>query len=110
MTNTAKRKKILDVLNKIRNYLDNGKYRFSEHATKRKQERFLSLPDVIEVLRNGHHEKAKDTWEEKYQSWNYAIRGKTADQKTCRIIVSIDVVGLLIITVICLDKELVDEN
>lgn len=103
MTETAKREKIPDLLNKIRNYLDSGKYRFSQHATIRKKERFVSLPDVIEVLHNGHHEKAKDTWEEKYQSWNYAIRGKTADQETCRIIVSIDIDGLLIITVIRLD-------
>ena len=62
-----------------------------------------SLPDVIEILRNGYHEKARDTWDDKYKDWNYAIRGTAIDQEMCRIIVCFNDHGLLIITVIRLD-------
>jgi hypothetical protein len=56
------------------------------------------------VLRNGYHERIKDTWDEKFYSWNYSIKGKTVDRKPCRIIVNLDVNGLLIITVIRLSR------
>lgn len=98
-----KSEKIPDLLIRIRVCLDNGKYRFSQHATERRKERLVSLPDIIEVLRNGHHEKAKDTWDNVYKAWNYAIRGKTVDKDTCRVVVSFEGDGLLVITVIRLD-------
>lgn len=66
-------------------------------------ERYISLPDVIDILRNGYHEKAKDTWDNIFKSWNYAIRGRTVDQDACRIVVSFEENGLLIITVIRLE-------
>lgn len=105
MLKQTKNEKIPDLLIRIKNYIENGKYRFSQHAADRRKERFLSLPDILEVLRNGHHEKTKDSWDEKYKEWNYAIRGKTVDQETCRIIVCIDESGLLIITVIRLIRD-----
>lgn len=101
----VKREKVPNVLNRVRDCLEKGKYRFSNHAMDRRKERFVSLPDIIEVLRNGYHEKIKDTWDEVFKAWNYSIRGKTVDQKTCRIIVSFEDNGLLIITVIRLTKE-----
>ena len=51
--------KVPDLLIRVRDCLDCGKYRFSQHAQERRKERFISLPDIIEVLRNGHHEKIK---------------------------------------------------
>lgn len=103
MPKQEKTEKVPDLLKKIKIYLDNGMYRFSNHATIRKKERFLSLPDAIEILRNGYHEKMKDSWENEFKTWNYSIRGKTVDHDTYRIIVSFEEDYLLIITVIRLD-------
>lgn len=103
MPKQPKNEKIPNLLTHVWNCLDIGKYRFSQHAIDRKKERFVSLPDVIEVLRNGYHEKIKDTWDEVFKNWNYAIRGTTVDKDSCRIIVSFENDGLLIITVIRLD-------
>lgn len=100
-----KSQKISDILYRIKECLDGGKYRFSQHATERKTERVISLPDILEVLRGGYHEKKKDIWDEKFKTWNYAIRGKTVDKENCRIIISFEDNGLLIITVIRLDGK-----
>lgn len=103
MSKQAKHEKTPNLLAKIKDCLDNGLYRFSQHALDRKKERFVSLPNVFEVLSNGYHEKAKDTWDEVFKTWNYAIRGKTINNEQCRIIVSFEENDLLIITVIRLD-------
>lgn len=103
MLNQVKREKIPDLLKRIKNCLDSGSYRFTKHALERKVERHIQLPDVLEVLYKGHHEKAKDSWNEQFESWDYAINGKTIDKDPCRIIVSFDNNGLLIITIIRLD-------
>ena len=61
MANEEKTPKIPNLLEKIKECLNNGRYRFSQHALDRKKERFISLPGVLEVLNKGHHEKAKDS-------------------------------------------------
>jgi hypothetical protein len=101
----AKDSKSPDLLDKIAECLDKGQYRFTSHAFDRGKERFLSLPNVLEVLSNGYHEKAKDTWDKTFKAWNYAIRGNTINNVPCRIIVSFEDCGLLIITVIRLDEK-----
>lgn len=54
---------------------------------------------------NGHHEKSKDEYKPEHKCWNYSIRGKTVSERELRVAVSLDKVsGLLIITVIDLDK------
>lgn len=98
-----KKEKISELLRKIKECLETGNYKFSKHALERRKERFISLPDILEVLRHGYHEKTKDVWNEQFNEWDYAVRGKTVDQASCRIIVSFDAKGLLIITVIRLD-------
>lgn len=103
MSKKVKCEKVLDLLIKVKACLDRGAYRFSQHAIDRKNERFVSLPDVLEVLYKGYHEKRKDTWDATFESWNYAIQGRTIDQIPCRIIVSFEDDGLLIITIIRLD-------
>jgi hypothetical protein len=103
MTKQVKSEKVPDLLVRVRDCLDNGAYRFSQHAVERRKERSISLPDIIEVLHNGYHEKNKDSWDIVFKSWNYAIRGKTVDQNECRVIVSFEDTGLLIITVINLN-------
>ncbi len=105
MPRETKTEKLPDLLTRIKDCLNNGLYRFSQHALDRRKERFLSLPNVLEVLNNGYHEKAKDTWDDVFKTWNYAIRGKTINSDPCRIIISFEESGLLIITVIRLDME-----
>lgn len=49
------------------------------------------------------HEKAKDAYQERYKNWNYAIRGKTVDDRELRVVVSFEENGLWIITLIDLE-------
>lgn len=45
----------------------------------------------------------KDSWDYVFKTWNYSIKGKTIDTEPCRVIVSFEENGLLIITVIRLN-------
>ena len=83
--------------------IQTGKYLDTRHASDRKNERHISRPELIYVLKNGYHEKKKDRFETLYHSWNYSINGKTLDKRNLRIIVSFDEASLLIITAIDLD-------
>ena len=93
-----------DVLCKIQSCLESGRYLDTRHASKRRVERVISLPEVLHVLRNGFHEKRKDKYEEIYKAWSYSIRGKTVDNRRLRIVVSFEgETGMLIITAVDLD-------
>lgn len=67
-------------------------------------ERELELSDVLYVLKHGYHEKRKTTFDEVFQTWKYAIRGKTIDTVDVRIIIAFDEDDMLIITVIDVSK------
>ena len=54
---------------------------------------------MLYVLKNGYHERHKTSFDEAFQTWKYAIRGKTLDGIDIRIIISFDDVGMMIITV-----------
>ena len=84
----------------VRQCIEIGRYLDSRHAFERQQKRRISRPEILYVLLNGHHEKRKDRFDDLYGAWNYAIRGKTVDQRDLRIIVSFDRTGMLIITAI----------
>lgn len=100
MKSKLKRPPQLDELfPKIRDCIDQGFYRQSKHAINRELEREIHLPDVLYVLKNGYHEKQKTTFDELYQTWKYAVRGKTLDKVDVRIIVAFDDNGMMIITV-----------
>lgn len=100
MTDKAKRPSPLDDLSlKIRHCLDTGRYRQSKHAIERELQRKINLPDVLYVLKNGYHEKRKTSFDETFQTWKYAIRGKTLDTIDVRIIIAFDDSGMMIITV-----------
>ena len=109
MTGRQRRKnppKHQDVLEEIRNCLSSGRYLDTRHARKRKEERAISLPEVLYVLGNGFQEKRRDRYEELYKAWSYSIRGKTVDNKRLRIVVSFDKEsGMLVITAIDLDLD-----
>ncbi len=95
-----------DVLGEIQSCLESGRYLDTRHARKRREERVISLPEVLHVLRDGFHEKRKDKYEELYKAWSYSIRGKTVDNRRLRIVVSFESdTGMFIITAIDLDAD-----
>ncbi len=96
----VKTEKCENLLEQVRLCLEKSRYRFSNHALERKQQRAFTLLDILHILKNGRHEKAKDTWDEQRMMWKYSLRGKTIDRDEGRIIVSLDETGMLIITVI----------
>lgn len=93
-----------NLLEKVRQAIQSGDYLDVVHAQERQQERQITRPEYEYVLQTGFHEKAKDEFKPEYQTWNYAIRGKTIDQRELRVIVTFED-GLLIITVIDLEVK-----
>jgi len=95
-----------DVLELIGRHLDAGAYLDTRHAFERRTERRITLPEVLQVLRGGYHEKRKDELKREHNAWSYAIRGKTVDRRELRVCVSFDETGfLLIITAIALEGK-----
>lgn len=92
-----------NLLETIRKYIASGKYRVSKHAVKRQNERAVSLPKTLYVLTNGVHEEKKTLFDTKFQTWKYAIRGKTPDGIDIRVIVVLED-EMIIITVIQVTK------
>jgi len=99
--------KIPDVLKAIRQHLEQGLYRYKAHCTTRMSQRGVIRVEVEHVLKHGLREERKDEFKEEFNTWNYAIRGKTLDRdKEIRIAVSFSSVeGLLIITAIDINRE-----
>lgn len=97
--------KISNIKDTILEHLNQKTYRDTIHSQDRRHERQISLQEMIEVLRRGFHEKRKDKFDERWNSWNYAIRGKTdCASKELRVVVSFDdATEMLIITAIDLD-------
>lgn len=97
--------KIPDLKARVVQHIDQKTYRDTVHAIERREQRKITLPEMLEVLRNGYHEKAKDKFDEQWKSWNYAMRGKTdCETRELRIIVAFDEpTQMLIITAIDLD-------
>lgn len=89
----------------IKACIEEGRYLDTRHAFERQNERMINRPEILYVLKNGHHEKKKDKFDELHQAWNYVVQGKTVDLKKLRIVVSFDQAsGMLIITAIELKK------
>ncbi len=101
----AKPDKLEDLMGQIKLCIEKGDYKFSNHALERKQQRAFTLPNILYILKNGCHEKVKDIWDPQHNMWKYAIKGKTIDNDEGRIIVNLDKSGILIITVIRLNKR-----
>jgi RNA-splicing ligase RtcB len=96
--------KIKDLLKEVYKKMETGNYRYAGHASERLQQRSVTRFEVKQVLKNGYHEKRKDSFNEEHNYWNYSIRGKTIDQRSLRIVVSFDDNNMLIITFIDLKK------
>ena len=84
--------------------IEDGRYLDTRHAWERQDERRINRPEILYVLKRGHHEKSKDKFNEFHHAWNYAVRGKTVDRRELRVIVSFDENGILIITALELRK------
>jgi hypothetical protein len=95
----SSRKKISNLIGVILDFINNGKFLDTRHASDRKNERNILRSEVLYVLKNGYHEKKKDKYDCFYNSWNYAVRGKSIDGRDLRIVVSFDD-HMLIITAI----------
>lgn len=95
-----RKSKFPDVLKRVRDCVDSGRYFDTTHAKLRKIQRNISLPHVLYVLKNGFHEKRKDEYKLEYNDWTYAIRAQTIDGKDLRIAIAFDDNDMLIITVV----------
>ena len=62
--------KTTNVLQKVRECIDLGRYYDTRHAMQRKTLRSIALPDVLYVLKKGYHEKKKDEFKPEHNSWN----------------------------------------
>jgi hypothetical protein len=96
--------KIARILDRVRYCVQHARYYDTRHATDRQTQRAITRPEILHVLTNGRHEQSKDTYQERYRSWNYAIRGRTIDRRDVRVIVSFDDNNMLIITAIEVGK------
>ena len=94
-----KPEKLANVLQAIRECIEQEKIQFSKYALDRAKERGIDIYTSIYVLQNGYEEKRKTIFDKDNNSWKYAIRGKTVDELDIRIIVVIDEYGVAVITV-----------
>ena len=107
MTDEKRPEKIKDVLSTIKECIAKKKYTVTNHAFDRQNERKITFPMVLHILENGREEKSRTKFNDEKNCWNYAIRGKTIrDALDVRVIVSLDIVGVAIITVMYIGKNL----
>lgn len=99
MKRTKRPAQLEKIFPRIRDCIEKGLYRQSKHAIERESERGIDLLDVLYVLKNGYHETAKTSFDDAFQTWKYAVRGKTLDEIEIRIIIAFDDNGMMIITV-----------
>ena len=92
--------KVEDVLKKIHEAIQHGRYRDTRHSMQRGIERGIQLPDILEAIGTGYHEKRKDEYREDFGNWNYAIRGKTCDGEELRVAIYFEEDRVVIVTVI----------
>lgn len=94
--------KVQSLLEAIRERLESGRCRYLGHAKERLEERSVTYLEIEQALNNGYHEKRKDVFKEEHRSWNYAVVGKTLDNRKLRVVVSFDKNNMLIVTVVTL--------
>jgi hypothetical protein len=89
----------IQLKNNIIRHIQSGKYRLTKHAAEEQAKDDIDLQDTLHVLKTGSHEKRKTSFNNIFQNWNYAIRGKTEDLKEVRVIISFSN-EMMIVTVI----------
>lgn len=106
MNKQRKPEQLDNLLQLIRDCVDKGNYILTEHALLRLKERDISLIDAEWVLKNGYHEKRKTSFDEKFKTWKYAIRGTTIEALDIRLILAFNQEGMVIITIMHVGEEL----
>ncbi len=86
-------------LRKVRKLVMEGKIRILSHAAQRMIERGYTLPEVEQVLRGGFHEKERDEYNSQYNSWTYAIRGRTGDKRDTRVVIAL-IRDVIVVTIV----------
>lgn len=100
----VRKSKIPNLLEKVRECVEAGRYRITLHADQRMTERNVTLPEALYVLKTGWHEKRKDQYQDSFESWNYSIRSQTVDDRSLRVVVAFDETEqIVVVTVIDLD-------
>lgn len=100
-----KPERVKDVSAKIGECLAEGKYYVTKHAFSRQRERMIRLPETLYVLETGHEDKKKTSFDAEHKTWKYAICGKTLrDELDVRVIIAFDESGMLIITVMYIER------
>jgi hypothetical protein len=99
-----RRKKTKNLMKIVGEKAQNGNFLILPHAASRRLQRKISVSDIVYVLKNGWHESKKDEFKNEYNEWNYALKGKTIDKRTLRIVISFDINMMLIVTVIDLRR------
>ena len=97
--------KITDLMGTVQECIEKGNYFVTTHAFIRQSQRMISLPESLHILRTGYEEKRKTCFDVEHSTWKYAIRGKTLrDGLDVRVIVAFDEDGMLIITVMHVER------
>lgn len=100
-----KPERLKNVISKIKISIEQGNYALSFHAMERQRQRIITLPAILNVLKNGTEEKQKTSFDEAQNTWKYAIRGKNLDKTAdVRIIVAFHEINMIIITVMVIGK------
>ena len=68
-----------DILGEVRKHVESRSYRITKHAQERQEQHKVTLPNILFILSQGFHEKEKTLYSNEFQTWKYALRGKTID-------------------------------
>jgi len=82
----------------------NGDYAVEPHAQGRSFARQITQPEYDYILRVGDREPKKDEFKEQFNSWNYAVRGKTVDGRDIRVCVYFEG-KMVVVTLIAVGEE-----
>lgn len=88
-------------MKRVRGCLADDRYYETQHAHEQMAARRITRPEVWHVLETGRHEARKDQFSQEFNTWKYAIRGKTVDRdRELRIVITFESDDMLVITAI----------
>ena len=100
-----KSEQIKDVRKEVRKHVETRNYRITNHAEERQEQYKITLPDLLYVLSHGYHEEDKTLFDNLFQNWKYAIRGRTIDALLeLRIVVAFED-EMAVLTIVRLNKR-----
>lgn len=78
---------------------------FTKHAKCRMDCRNINEKEIKEIIEKGQLNKSKSGFDKKHQNETYALEGYSYEKQHIRVVVTPQNDGLLVITVIDLDKD-----